>query len=88
VECHSHAPAAPLSRASLRAMHAFLQAACAAGVAAALYASAVYGGFAFDDRFAVLSNPNVAAPEAHALRDVWTSDFWGRPMDSNSSHKS
>lgn len=47
------------------------------------------GGFAWDDRAALLSNPDVAAPfSIQLLRGLFARDFWGNDMASPDSHKS
>ena len=60
---------------------------------APLLALALVGGFSrtheptFDDRFAYAENADVVAEGAGGW-EAWMHDFWGAPMESNSSHKS
>ena len=61
-------------------------AAIAVTLAAACYWNSLQGGLVHDDIFAIRDNPDVR-PET-PLAQVFTNDFWGRPMSSNVSHKS
>ena len=48
-------------------------------------------GFVWDDRAAIKGNPDVidqTSTFSSALYNIWTHDFWGKPLNTSSSHKS
>lgn len=57
-----------------------------AAMAAVAYSPCLSGQLSWDDRAAVLSNPDVLG--LRAFRDVLRHDFWGQPMEAPGSHKS
>ncbi len=58
-----------------------------AGLLAALcYANALHGSFVIDDGSAIRTNADLR-PET-PLRQLLSNDFWGRPIDSQTSVKS
>lgn len=58
-----------------------------AGILAAIcYWNSLQGGLVHDDIFAVRDNKDLR-PET-PLAQVFSNDFWGKPMSSNVSHKS
>ena len=63
-----------------------------AAAASALLAIAIHwptreGDFAWDDRAAVLQNPDVD-PALTSWSSLWGHDFWGQDLTSPGSHKS
>ena len=58
---------------------------CAA-VAAAVYASSIWCGFVFDDRLAIVDNPDVQSDAS--LVGLLFHDFWGKALVKEDSHKS
>lgn len=55
-------------------------------VAAVCYWNSMQGGLVHDDIFAIRDNRDIR-PET-PLEQVFSDDFWGKPMSSNVSHKS
>ena len=48
-------------------------------------------GFVWDNRAAIKGNPDVidqTSTFSSALYNIWTHDFWGKPLNTSSSHKS
>lgn len=62
--------------------------AAVAGVAC--YSTSVGGGFVFDDKQAIVKNPDVCSTKdlPDVVSDILQNDFWGMPMKSARSHKS
>lgn len=60
--------------------------AVAVTLAVVCYWNSLQGGLVHDDIFAIRDNVDVR-PET-PLSEVFSNDFWGRPMSSNASHKS
>ena len=58
----------------------------AAALALTCYWNSLQGGLVHDDIFAIRDNEDVR-PDA-PLSQVFSNDFWGKPMSSNVSHKS
>uniref|UniRef100_A0A0M3IIL1 Secreted protein n=1 Tax=Ascaris lumbricoides TaxID=6252 RepID=A0A0M3IIL1_ASCLU len=50
------------------------------------FSTNISGDFVFDDTEAIVKNPIVR--DSNRWLDVLTSDFWGRPIRSEHSHKS
>ncbi|KAJ1625734.1 hypothetical protein T492DRAFT_879643 [Pavlovales sp. CCMP2436] len=50
------------------------------------YLNALRTGFVFDDNLAILENKD--AMSSNALLPIFVHDFWGRPLNTVSSHKS
>lgn len=61
-------------------------AACVAGVAVLCFANSASGEFVFDDNEAILNNKDLL-PET-PLSLLFSHDFWGRTLNSSTSHKS
>lgn len=57
-------------------------------VAAAIlcYVNSLEGDFLHDDVFAIKSNKDVRGETS--LSEIFLNDFWGKPMDDKTSHKS
>jgi hypothetical protein len=62
----------------------------AATAGAACYFNAMNGDFVFDDKQAIVRNPDVCtdAPLADVVYRSFQNDFWGMPLRSERSHKS
>ena len=60
--------------------------AAAAAVVAICYWNSLQGGLVHDDIFAIRDNKDVR-PET-PIAELFSNDFWGKPMSSNVSHKS
>ena len=58
----------------------------AAAVGIAAYTATLDCGFCFDDKSAILENRDVIG-ESPWVSLLWN-DFWGQPINSNTSHKS
>ncbi|KAF4087339.1 hypothetical protein AMELA_G00094670 [Ameiurus melas] len=57
-----------------------------ASVALICFINSYDGDFVFDDSEAILNNKDL--DPATPLSNIWTNDFWGSNLSSNSSHKS
>ena len=57
-----------------------------AAVAAAAFLNAIHCDFVFDDTLAIVNNRDVA-PDS-SFTELWTHDFWGKPLSAFDSHKS
>ncbi|XP_071113753.1 protein O-mannosyl-transferase TMTC1-like [Haliotis cracherodii] len=55
-------------------------------VAGGCYLNSLNGDFVHDDIYAIKNNPDVNGQSEWT--EIFTNDFWGRPMLDNSSHKS
>jgi protein O-mannosyl-transferase len=51
-----------------------------------IYLNTLGGDLVYDDRFAIVENPTVTGQSG--LAEIFTTDFWGRPIQSPKSHKS
>jgi hypothetical protein len=62
----------------------------AAAIGVACYFNALHGDFVFDDKQAVVRNPDVCSEAlfTETLTRVFQNDFWGMPLRSERSHKS
>ena len=60
--------------------------ALAAALAVACYWNSLPCGLVHDDKFAIRDNPDVR--QDAPLSQLFSDDFWGKPMNSNVSHKS
>jgi hypothetical protein len=52
------------------------------------YGNSSWGQFVFDDSEAILNNQDVADLDGTSLQQVFSHDFWGKDIYSNTSHKS
>ena len=52
------------------------------------YANSLSGDFVFDDAEAVVNNRDVRSTGGNSVWEIFTHDYWGYPIRSNTSHKS
>ncbi|XP_049840480.1 protein O-mannosyl-transferase TMTC2-like [Schistocerca gregaria] len=57
-------------------------------LAAAVYWNTLDAGFVYDDRRAILTNPDVVGNATPSLRRLLSADFWGTPLSHSGSHGS
>ncbi|KAG8438464.1 hypothetical protein GDO86_004871, partial [Hymenochirus boettgeri] len=55
-------------------------------LATVCFARSILGEFVHDDVWAILNNPDSRGETS--LSSIFKNDFWGKPMDDNTSHKS
>lgn len=61
---------------------------CVSLISIVSYCPSITGGFVFDDNEAILTNRDLDPDLTPRWTDVFTHDFWGDSITSNSSHKS
>lgn len=57
-------------------------------LACILYSNTLDGGYVWDDRAAIVNNPDVVDIKNTSLKDLLSHDFWGQPIHLPESHKS